>query len=71
MALSRCKKNDAKLFGFGEGSIKIPYEASMVGSETCGLCQKDHVGWQRSRHMALTRRAVTQTNAHLWFAAKR
>ena len=68
MALSGCKKNDAKVFGFGEGGIEIPYEASMVGSETCGLCHKDHVGWQLSSHMALTGRVVTKNNAHLWFS---
>ena len=68
LLLAGCRKSDVEVFGFGADGIQLPYEASMVGSETCGLCHQDHVEWQETNHMAQSGRLVTPENRHRWFS---
>jgi hypothetical protein len=57
--------------GFGEGAIRLDYEAAAIGSERCATCHHDLVAASRTHHMARTSAAVTRPSRERWFSTER
>ena len=61
----------ARVVGFGEGAIELPFDADPVGSAACEPCHAEHVAEARTNRMALTSGRVARATTDRWFDAAR